>query len=269
MATSSISATDIKNMALRMLGDDTCTDVEYTAGTLRRAQIANEFYAQALYTVESEHPWNFNTKRATLFAYQLPASDITLDSSVVGPATVTDTNSVFLPTDVGREIRAVSGGGVGEITAFTAADEVTIDITSGFSSLTYLSTEWRLYYPFPVWDDGNASRQIAVPADCLRIWRIQDNTDYQVEQGYIVVARDSLNCRYSRQEPDTTLLPRQVVLTVATFLAAIMAEPITGQNAKGDFFLKKYQVQLQRAKGIDAQEGTPELLEVNALIDVR
>lgn len=268
MATSSISATDIKNMALRMLGDDTCTDLEYTAGTLRRAQIANEFYANALYTVQAEHPWNFNTKRATLLAYQTPASDITLDALTVA-ANVTNTASVFLPTDVGRQIRAVTGGGIGTIVAFNAANDVDITISSGFSSLTYLSGEWRLYYPFPAWNDGTATRQIAIPGDCLRVWRIQDNTDYQVEQGYIVVAQDSLNVRYSRQEPDTTLLPRQVVLSVATFLAAIMAEPITGQNAKADAFLKKYQVQLQRAKGIDAQEGTPEILEVNALIDVR
>ena len=265
MATSSISATDIKNMALRMLGDDTCTDAEFTAGTLRRAQIANEFYAQALYTVQAEHPWNFNTKRATLYAYQTPASDITLDALTVA-ANVTDTASVFLPTDVGRQIRAVTGGGIGTIATFNAANDVDVTISSSFGSLTYLSGEWRLYYPFPAWGE---TRQIAIPGDCLRVWRIEDNLDYQVEQGYIVLSQDTLNCRYSRQEPDTTLMPRQVVLAVATFLAAIMAEPITGQNAKADAFLKKYQVQLQRAKGIDAQEGTPETLEVNALIDVR
>jgi len=271
MATSAILAFNVVNMALRMLGDDSITSAEFTAATLRRAAIANEFWLTTLYATEGEHPWNFNTKRATLLAYTLPAATLTPGAG----ATVVDTTGVvftsgvaaFATPDVGRQIVNKAARGKATITGFTDTSHVTATINEAFADLAVIASQsWRLYYAYPAW---GFSRSIAVPTDCLRVWRLENNEEYQSEGGFIVVSQDSLNCRYSRQESDLTLAPQPFILALATHLAATMAEPITGQAAKAEHFTKLYEHRLARAKALDGQEGTPEVFESNALIDCR
>jgi len=266
MATSTLAAVDIVNQALMMLGDDPLTSAQLTANTVRRAIIANQFYSTVRDATLFEHPWNFATKRTILYAYELPAFSLTFAAATGSAINVTASGAAFVAGDVGREIREVSGGGVAEIVTFNDTDDVDVDISTTISDLTLASQAWRLYYPFPAW---GPSRQIAVPSDCLRVWRLDENRDYQVEQGYIVLSQDTLNCRYTRQETDVTTYSFPFVLALSGHLAAVMAEPITGQEKKAVHFSKLYEIRLNRAKTLDAQEGTPEVLESNALIDVR
>lgn len=273
MATSAILAFNVVNMALRMLGDDSVTSAEFTAATLRRAAIANEFWLSTLYATEGEHPWNFNTKRAILYAYTMPAATLTpgAGAATVDTLAVTFTASAasFLVGDIGRQIVNKESGGTGKatITAFTSTTLVDATIDEAFPDLSAIaSQDWRLYYTYPAWGE---SRAILVPTDCLRVWRTENNDEYQVEGGYIILSADTLNCRYSRQETDLTLAPYPFILALATHLASNLAEPITGQASKGEAFTKLYEHRLARAKALDAQEGTPEVMESNALIDVR
>jgi hypothetical protein len=266
MATSTLAAVDIVNQALMMLGDDPLTSAQLTANTVRRAIIANQFYSTVRDATLFEHPWNFATKRTILYAYELPAETLTLAAQTGTGVNFTTGGDVFESADVGREIRAASGAGKATIVTFTGAADIDVDITENFGAASYAADAWRLYYPFPEW---GPSRQIAVPSDCLRVWRLDENRDYQVEQGYIVLSQDTLNCRYTRQETDVTTYTFPFVLALSGHLAAVMAEPITGQEKKAVHFSKLYEIRLNRAKTLDAQEGTPEVLESNALIDVR
>jgi hypothetical protein len=273
LATSTLTPANICSMALRMLGDDSITTAELAAATIRRAAIAAEFYATVRDATLAEHPWNCATKRATLLAYTLPAATLTpgAGATVVDTTGVTFTASaaVFVSTDVGKQLvnRESGGSGKATITGFTSTTVVTATIDEAFDNLTAIASQsWRMYYAYPAW---GPSRAIAVPTDCLRVWRLESNEEYQVEGGYIVLSQDSLNCRYTRQETDTTLYPFQLVLAMATHLASVFAEPITGQAAKAEHFTKLYEHRLARAKALDGQEGTPETLESNALIDVR
>ncbi len=273
MATSTLAELDVVNMALRMLGDDALTSAEYAAATIRRAAIADEFYDTTLDATLAEHPWNFATKRATLYSYTEPAATLTpgAGATTVDTTGVTFTagSAVFASTDVGRQIVNRESGGTGKatITGFTSTTVVTATIDEAFDNLTAIASgDWRLYYAYPAW---GYSRAVAVPSDCLRVWRIEDNPDYRVVGAYLHVNGDQFNVEYIRQETDHTLFPFQFVKALATHLASILAEPITGQEKKAEHFMKLYEHRLARAKSLDGQEGTPEVLESNALIDVR
>jgi hypothetical protein len=271
MATSTIIKTNIANMALRIVGDEALTTAEITANVVRRAQIINEFFETVRDATLHEHPWNCATKRATLYSYTTPAS--TLDPAS-GADTAGNTGvefvsspAAFASTDVGRQLVHTGGTGKATITAFNTTSSVAATIDQAFSTVDAIASgSWRFYYAYPAW---GASKSIAVPSDCLRVYRTENNEEYQVEGGFIVLSQDVLNCRYTRQEDDYTKYPFHLVLAFASHLAAIICEPITGSGAKAEGLMKKYQNQLLRSKAMDEQEGTAEVLESNALTDVR
>jgi hypothetical protein len=272
MATSTLAAVDIANMALRMLGDDALTPAEFTANTLRRAQIANQFYASVRDATLADHPWNFAMKRSTRFAYEAPMATLTPGAGAMTEGAegiqFTTSSAIWTTADVGRQIWENSTTpGAATITDFVSSTIVTATIDQAFGSLAAMAEDfWLLYYEYPTWGFEYA---VALPDDCLRVWRIEGNPDYRVVGPYIHVDMEQLNVEFIRQETDTTRFTFQFVQALSTHLAAILAEPITGQNAKAELFMKKYQMLLSRAKSLDGQEGTPEVLESNALIDVR
>src|SRR5262245_55252202 len=117
MATSTIIKTNIANMALRQVGDESVTTAELAANTVRRAQIINEFFETVRDAALHEHPWNCATKRASLYAYTTPAATLDPDAS----AATVDTTGVefvsspasFVATDVGRQLIHTASGGTG------------------------------------------------------------------------------------------------------------------------------------------------------------
>lgn len=272
MATSTVTETDIKNMALRMLGDEACTSAQYTANTLRRAQIVNEFYATARDATLADHPWNFAMKRSVRFAYEAPMATLTpgVGATVVGTEGVSFTvdSGLFLATDLGRQIWENSlTPGAATITEVVSPTQVLATIDLAFGSLDPMAEDfWLLYYEYPLWGFEYA---VELPSDCLRVWRIDGNPDYQVVGQFIHVDAENINVSFIRQETDPSKFSFQFVQACATHLAAILAEPITGQHPKAELFMKEYQMLLAKAKATDGQEGTPEVLESNALIVVR
>src|SRR5262245_416654 len=138
---STITVVNIANMALRMLGDDSITSL---SDTTRRAQIVNEYWSTTRDATLAEHPWNFATKRAKLFAYELPAATLTPASgaTILGQTGVTFTASaaVFAAANVGRQIvnRRTGGTGKATITGFTDTTHVTATIDLAFDSVTVI-----------------------------------------------------------------------------------------------------------------------------------
>jgi hypothetical protein len=71
-----------------------------------------------------------------------PAATLNLSSIAVGAATASATSSVFLPSDVGRNL--VAGAGIAEITGFTNNSQVSVNITSAFNSSAVGANSWKL-----------------------------------------------------------------------------------------------------------------------------
>jgi hypothetical protein len=71
-----------------------------------------------------------------------PPGSVTLSSTGLGAATATAQNSVFLPTDVGRNI--VAGSGRAEITGYTNGFVVTVSVDSAFDTASYGTNAWKL-----------------------------------------------------------------------------------------------------------------------------
>lgn len=72
-----------------------------------------------------------------------PAVEVTLSSAAVGTGiTATGAASVWLASDVGREI--ASGAGLAVITAYTSATVVTVEVLQAFADVTLEADTWNL-----------------------------------------------------------------------------------------------------------------------------
>lgn len=263
---STLTVANIISQALRNLGSGPITSAQVTTPTTREALIAMEFWETVRDDTLAEHPWNFAKVRASLYAYTEPAATLT-PAAVTGTVNFTASAAVFASTDVGREIRNQAGDGVAEITSFTSTTVVVAEITEDFPDTSAIAAEdWRLYYELPDW---GYDYRIAVPSAALRVWRVDENLTYQVEGGYILTDEETLDVVYVKQESDTTTYSKPFVQALVAHLTSVLAKPITGQLQLTDAWLKIYQQRLASAKGRNGQEGTPEELEANILVDIR
>lgn len=226
-----------------------------------------------------------------------PAATLTPAAGALVPGTagvvLTASASVFASGDVGKIVQHLAGEGYGTITAqggttitvtiteaFESTDaiasgswrlvstsEVTADISEDFPSTDAIdSGDWRLYNATP---DHDYTYALGYPTDAVRIWRTKDSRDYQVEGDEILADDESLALRYVRLETNPQRWSPLFTRAVVYHLAAVLAEPITGQAAKYDRFWTLYERMLRRAKTKDGQEGNPEQLQSDDLVRVR
>lgn len=71
-----------------------------------------------------------------------PATTCTLSSAAVGSRTFTSGAAAFEPSDVGRDI--ISAAGIGTITGYTSATQVTVNVTTAFASTSLASGAWTI-----------------------------------------------------------------------------------------------------------------------------
>lgn len=268
MATSTITPTNIVNMALRSLGEN---PIQSFTEASRAAELATEHYITQRDAFLMEHPWNFAIVRATLSAFSLPSANLTPagGATVQGAAGVpfTASSAVFTPVvDVGKTIRAAPGEAV--ITGVSTSSVVLATITTAFTGALLANGDWRLYGPTPAW---GASFSAPIPPDCLRAWRIDESfwNSYQREGDYFLLDQEAVNVLYIRQVDDTTKWGPMAVDAFAARLAARFAENITGQGEKVTMWWKIYYDRLRLAKAADGQEGTPPILRSDSLVRVR
>jgi len=262
----------ITNMVLRRLGD---SPVAATTEQTTKARLVAELYATVRQATLAAHPWNFAVARRTLLAYTVPDATLTPGTG----ATVVDTTgvsftasaAVFASTDVGKVLDNVAGAGLATITAFSSTTVVSATITEAFPSLSAIAAEdWRLNYAPPAWGRGYT---IPKPADALRVWRLEDATPYEVEtdgtQEVIVTDQASINARVITDVTDPTRFTPLFVTAFVSHLVAMCAEPITGQQAKGNAAYQLYELTLKRARTMDGMEGSAEVVASRDLINVR
>lgn len=196
---------------------------------------------------------------------------------------------MFGASDVGQILENLSGNGAAVITA-QGGTTATATILEAFDSLTAIaSASWRVVRTDLVtalisedfaglgaiasgdWDLGNATpdydftHALALPTDVLRIQRVEASKTHQIEGDYLLAYEATINLLYTRRVTDVTRFPPDFVQCLVAHLAAMVAEPITGQADKAQLMERKYEWLLKRAKKNDGQEGTPPRLSSNAL----
>lgn len=100
--------------------------------------------------------------------------------------------------------------------------------------------------PLNEWD-----YQYQLPSDLITVYKVQDNTDYEIYGDKIYSDQPELYIDY-RYRVDETLLPAYYTLTLQFFLAAQFAIPITDNSQRAQVYQALYEDQLRRAKGIDS-----------------
>ena len=117
------------------------------------------------------------------------------------------------------------------------------------------------------------ARQFTLPNDpyALRVHRVVPGTIvYRVERRKILTdAAAPLQVLYIGRITDTEQYDALLVEALAARLAAAVAFRLTDSRPKERDMWDLYQAKLAEARSIDAQEGTPEELEADGLIDVR
>lgn len=278
MATSTLTRLDVINKAFDLLGDQPITQAQLggSAGAEERVNWMLRNYATTRDETLVAHPWNFAVVRVNCSAY------VEFTCGVLNPAARTgscvtfrsDCN-VFQALDVGKRLVGDGVQGAATILKFTNCSTVEANITSAFGSVTNIACgSWRLYnWPPP---GSNFTYSQIYPADALRLWRLETDEVYAVENlgndcnTMVIRTNDeTIHLRYIRQVTDETIWPAHFVRSLAAHLAAKRAEKSSGQKALSDRLWGLYTASLKDARRIDGQEGTQETLNPRQLIGVR
>jgi len=264
MAYNTLTDINIANMALRNLGEDPI--VTFTEAT-KRAQAMNEHYATVRDATLRMHHWNFAMKRVVIDAFTEPTADLTLGATSGTAVQFTASANLWSTADIGKVIRHETLAGEAEIIALANLTQATAEITSTFSSVgPFLAGVWRLFNIPPAWGFGNT---FLLPSDFLRTHQLDDDIEYQLEGEGILADGESINMRYIAKITDPTKWSPLFVTAFIAHLTALVAEPITGQLAKADHWMKVFQLRLAEAQGYDALEGTRDIVAPAPLLDVR
>jgi len=113
--------------------------------------------------------------------------------------------------------------------------------------------------------------KFSLPSDFLRLLEVRDLStgEFQLENGFIHANATVLYIRYIASITDPNVYDALFIDTVATRLAAELAEPLTQSTTKKKALLEEYDVFIDDAKRADAQENPPVVYEEDEWIKVR
>ena len=122
--------------------------------------------------------------------------------------------------------------------------------------------------PAPIWGPGSAFQ---LPGDCLRVIGIKPRDHQWKREGRLLVSDASapVFIRYLKRVVDPNAFDPLLIEAIAARLASDMAIPIkdsrTMQSAFWDLYLQK----VKEACGVDAQEGTAEVVNNDGWLTAR
>ena len=119
--------------------------------------------------------------------------------------------------------------------------------------------------------DWGFTAKFPLPSDFLRLLEVRDLStgEFQLENGFIHANATVLYIRYIASITDPNVYDALFIDTVATRLAAELAEPLTQSTTKKKALLEEYDVFIDDAKRADAQENPPVVYEEDEWIKVR
>lgn len=117
------------------------------------------------------------------------------------------------------------------------------------------------------------SFRFQLPGDFLRAWTVgkddDQQPDWQIEDGYIVMDDAICYLRYIRQLTDVTKYDSLLTQALTSGMAAFLAYPITKSQTQQDAMIKLHEFHLKQARTVDGMEGTGEPEQVAELILAR
>ena len=119
--------------------------------------------------------------------------------------------------------------------------------------------------------DWGFTAKFPLPSNFLRLLEVRDLStgEFQLENGFIHANATVLYIRYIASITDPNVYDALFIDTVATRLAAELAEPLTQSTTKKKALLEEYDAFIDDAKRADAQENPPVAYEEDEWIKVR
>ncbi len=111
--------------------------------------------------------------------------------------------------------------------------------------------------------------QFALPVDCLRVWRTEEELPYQVEGQTILYNAPILRFVGITRVDDATLFDPMFVEALALKLGAELAVPLTASVTLKDMLNKEYQAFVQQAKTASAMEGVQDAYTQRGWLEAR
>lgn len=116
------------------------------------------------------------------------------------------------------------------------------------------------------------SYYFVLPTDpyCLRVIEANENIyAWKIEGRKLLTDEAAVNLLYIGRVTDVNLFDSLLIDAIATRLAAELAHPLTAKMNTVTAMWELYKIKLQEARGVNAQEGTPPVLECTELTEVR
>ncbi len=249
-----VTATQVANMALSMLGIDNLSDIAVDDTTDQWDQ-CNVWYSRVRDAEFRARSWNCLKTR-----HQVVNSDktLTLSAITVGTSrTATAASAHFYSSDVGRMIYEVgsSATGVAEITLYTSSTVVQVEITTAFSTGLaadpLAAGEWRVS---PLMD---YVYEWVLPSDFMRLKGIDVQGEaWAIERGRLLTNYTPTQILYFRQDTDPTNWDPLLLEAIACRLAAKIAWPLTKKENAVRFAQGEYIRVVKSAVAMGVVEST-------------
>jgi hypothetical protein len=108
----------------------------------------------------------------------------------------------------------------------------------------------------------------ALPSDFLRLIRLNDGRDpYRIEADGLLSDTDLAQLRYIARIEDTARYDPMFVQTLAAYLAAHGAMPITSSQSIRDGAREQFFAELTEARSVDGMENFPEVFITDYLLE--
>jgi len=116
------------------------------------------------------------------------------------------------------------------------------------------------------------SYEYQLPTDCLKVLNLDpegDDVTFKVEGRKVLTDEATANILYVARITDPTIFDSLFIEVLSAKLAAELAVTLTESITLADFLHQKYEKALSEARGMDAQEGTPNNIIADAWIESR
>lgn len=232
-------------MALSFLGERKLADLN---GTDKVTEAVMNNIEEARKSLLRMHPWNFAKDRDKLVAVKKTVTNaidngaglIRLTANGHGRATndwITTINIGGVPNAVGTF-------------KITVIDVNTIDLQSSIFSGSYTSGG-QLWHSPPF----GYSYKYSLPANFVRMIRVEDDIEYEIENGFILAEADTLEIEYVYDLSDYTKMDATFYQCLAAYLAWLISYPICQSHELKTAMLDLFKGIFPRAKTADAQEN--------------
>jgi hypothetical protein len=248
-----MTKTEIINTALALIGGKSLANAD--TDTTPQAVSGRKFWELALNEALSAQNWNFATKRTRLKVTRTAITSVTNNGGLVRITKV----SHGLVTGDRAAIEKVPCA-VGSFFA-TRIDADTFDLQDSVFASGYSSGGTFLKIPAFGW-----SYQHALPSDCVKVRRVVDDPDrdmeendtepFRVESGFILCDLEAAFVAYTWRNETTSTYPHEFVAALSTLLASYLAQDLAGPAGRSAEIRQTYErLMLPNARGRDAREG--------------